>query len=45
VLERQRTAREAAQKSLEERNAEFLKLEGKLVALSITSANQEQSLK
>jgi uncharacterized coiled-coil protein SlyX len=45
ALERERTAREAAQKSLEERNAEFSKLEGELVALSITSANQEQSLK
>jgi chromosome segregation ATPase len=45
VLERERTAREAAQKSLEERNAEFSKLEGELVALSITSADQEQSLK
>jgi chromosome segregation ATPase len=41
ALERERTAREAAQKSLEERNAEFSKLEGELVALSITSANQE----
>jgi uncharacterized coiled-coil protein SlyX len=45
VLERERTAREAAQKSLEERNVEFLKLEGELVVLSITSASQEQSLK
>jgi chromosome segregation ATPase len=45
ALERERTAREAAQKSLEERNAEFSKLEGELVALSITSADQEQSLK
>jgi chromosome segregation ATPase len=44
ALERERTAREAAQKSLEERNAEFSKLEGELVALSITSADQEQSL-
>jgi uncharacterized coiled-coil protein SlyX len=34
-----------AQKSLEERNVEFLKLEGELMALSITSADQEQSLK
>jgi uncharacterized coiled-coil protein SlyX len=34
-----------AQKSLEERNADFSKLEGELVALSITSADQEQSLK
>jgi uncharacterized coiled-coil protein SlyX len=45
ALERERTAREAAQKSLEERNADFSKLEGELVALSITSADQEQSLK
>jgi chromosome segregation ATPase len=45
ALEWERTAREAAQKSLEERNAEFSKLEGELVALSITSADQEQSLK
>jgi chromosome segregation ATPase len=41
ALERERTAREAAQKSLEERNAEFSKLEGELVALTITSADQE----
>jgi uncharacterized coiled-coil protein SlyX len=33
------------QKSLEERNAEFSKLEGELVVLSITSASQEQALK
>jgi uncharacterized coiled-coil protein SlyX len=33
------------QKSLEERNVEFSKLEGELVVLSITSASQEQSLK
>jgi chromosome segregation ATPase len=45
ALERDRTAREAAQKSLEERNADFSKLEGELVVLSITSADQEQSLK
>jgi chromosome segregation ATPase len=45
ALERERTAREAAQKSLEERNADVSKLEGELVALSITSADQEQSLK
>jgi hypothetical protein len=41
ALEREHTAREAAQKSLEERNADFSKLEGELVALSITSADQE----
>jgi uncharacterized coiled-coil protein SlyX len=45
ALERERTAREAAQKSLEEWNVEFSKLEGELVALSITSVGQEQSLK
>jgi hypothetical protein len=45
VLEQERTAREAAQKSLEERNVEFSKLEGELVVLSITSVSQEQSLK
>jgi hypothetical protein len=45
VLERECTAREAAQKSLEERNVEFSKLEGELLVLSITSASQEQSLK
>jgi hypothetical protein len=45
LLERERTAREAAQKSLEERNVEFSKLEGELVVLSITNASQEQSLK
>jgi hypothetical protein len=45
VLERERIARKAAQKSLEERNAEFSRLEGELVVLSITSASQEQSLR
>jgi chromosome segregation ATPase len=45
ALERERTVREAAQRSLEERNVEFSKLEGELVVLSITSANQEQTLK
>jgi chromosome segregation ATPase len=45
VLERERAVHEATQKSLEERNAEFSKLEGKVVVLSITSASQEQSLK
>jgi uncharacterized coiled-coil protein SlyX len=45
ALERECTPREAAQKSLEERNADVSKLEGKLVALSVTSADQEQSLK
>jgi regulator of replication initiation timing len=45
VLERERTTREAVQKSLEERNVEFSKLEGELVVLSITSTSQEQALK
>jgi hypothetical protein len=45
ALELERIAREAAQKSLEERNAEFSRLEGELVVLSITSASQEQALK
>jgi chromosome segregation ATPase len=45
ALEQERTARETAQKSLEERDADVSKLEGELVALSITSADQELSLK
>jgi predicted nucleic acid-binding Zn-ribbon protein len=44
ALEQERVAREAAQKSLEGRNAEFSKLEGELVVLSITSASQELAL-
>jgi hypothetical protein len=32
-------AREAAQKSLEERNTAFSKVEGELIVLSIASAN------
>jgi regulator of protease activity HflC (stomatin/prohibitin superfamily) len=44
ALELERVARETAQKSLEGRNAEFSKLEGKLVVLSITSASQELAL-
>jgi hypothetical protein len=44
VLERERVAREAAQKSLEWRNTEFSKLEGELVVPSITSASQELAL-
>jgi hypothetical protein len=43
VLEQERVAREAAQKSLEGRNAEFSKLKGEPVVLSITSTSQEQS--
>jgi hypothetical protein len=44
ALEQERVAREVAQKSLEGRNTEFSKLEGKLVVLSITSASQELAL-
>jgi hypothetical protein len=44
ALEQERVARKAAQKSLEGRNAEFSKLEGELVVLSITSASQELAL-
>jgi hypothetical protein len=44
ALEQERIAREAAQKSLEGRNAEFSKLEGELVVLSITSASQKLAL-
>jgi hypothetical protein len=44
ALEQERVAREAAQKSLEGRNTEFLKLEGELMVLSITSASQELAL-
>jgi ABC-type Na+ efflux pump permease subunit len=43
-LEQERVVHEAAQKSLEGRNAEFSKLEGELVVLSITSASQELAL-
>jgi chromosome segregation ATPase len=45
ALEQECTAREAAQKPLDERDADVSKLEGELVALSITSADQELSLK
>jgi chromosome segregation ATPase len=44
ALERERVAREAAQMSLEDRNVEFSKVEGELMALSITSASQELAL-
>jgi chromosome segregation ATPase len=44
ALEQERVAREAAQKSLEERNTAFSKVEGKLIVLSIASANQELAL-
>jgi chromosome segregation ATPase len=45
VLERERAARETAQKLLAERGADISRLDGELVALSITSADQELSLK
>jgi chromosome segregation ATPase len=45
ALEQERSAREVAQKSLGERDADVSKLEGELVALSITSADQEMALK
>jgi hypothetical protein len=44
ALEQERVAREAAQKSLEGWNAEFSKLEGELVVLSITNVSQELAL-
>jgi chromosome segregation ATPase len=44
VLEQERVAREAAQKSLKGQNAELSKVEGELIVLSITSANQELAL-
>jgi uncharacterized coiled-coil protein SlyX len=45
TLEQERSARETAQKSLGEWDADVSKLEGELVALSITSADQEMALK
>jgi predicted nucleic acid-binding Zn-ribbon protein len=45
ALERERAARETAQKLLAERGADVSRLDGELVALSITSADQELSLK
>jgi chromosome segregation ATPase len=44
ALERVRVAREVAQKSLEDRNTEFSKLEGELMVLGINSASQELAL-
>jgi hypothetical protein len=44
ALERERAAREATQMSLEDRNAKFFEVEGKLMVLSITSAGQELAL-
>jgi septal ring factor EnvC (AmiA/AmiB activator) len=45
VLERERTARETTQKSLAEQDADVSRLDGELIALSITNADQELSLK
>jgi chromosome segregation ATPase len=45
ALERERAARETAQKLLAEREVDVTRLDGELVALSITSADQELSLK
>jgi hypothetical protein len=45
ALERECAARETAQKLLAAREADVTRLDGELVALSITSADQELSLK
>jgi chromosome segregation ATPase len=45
ALERERATRETAQKLLAEREADVTRLEGELVALNITSADQEMALK
>jgi chromosome segregation ATPase len=44
ALERERTALERAQKSLEERDAEVSRLDGELIALSISNTDQQRSL-
>jgi chromosome segregation ATPase len=44
ALERERTARETAQKSLEERDADVSRLDGELIALSISHADRQRSL-
>jgi predicted nucleic acid-binding Zn-ribbon protein len=44
ALERERTALERAQKSLEERDAEVSRLDGELIALSVSNADQQWSL-
>jgi DNA repair exonuclease SbcCD ATPase subunit len=44
ALKRERTALERAQKSLEERDAEVSRLDGELIALSISNADQQWSL-
>jgi mannitol/fructose-specific phosphotransferase system IIA component len=44
ALEQERTALEGARKSLEERDAEVSRLDGELIALSISNTDQERSL-
>jgi chromosome segregation ATPase len=44
VLERERTALERTKKSLEERDDEVSMLDGELIALSISNADQQRSL-
>jgi chromosome segregation ATPase len=44
ALERERTALKEARKSLEERDAEVSRLDGELIALSISNTDQERSL-
>jgi hypothetical protein len=44
ALEQERIAREAAQKSLAERDDKLSKSEGEVIMLSITNANQELAL-
>jgi chromosome segregation ATPase len=44
ALEQDRTALERTKKSLEERDAEVSRLDGELIALSISNADQQQSL-
>jgi hypothetical protein len=44
ALERERTVLEGARKSLEERDVEVSRLDGELIALSISNADQERSL-
>jgi mannitol/fructose-specific phosphotransferase system IIA component len=44
TLEQERTAHERAQKSLEERDAEVSRLNGELIALSISNADQQRCL-
>jgi chromosome segregation ATPase len=44
ALERERAALERAQKSLEKQDAEVSKLDGELITLSISNADQQRSL-